>query len=80
MSVHKLITRPAAISAETVELLESFLQMAKKGEITAVALASVQPDGTGVHEATSSDQQLLLLGSVTRLLHRMHINADEGME
>lgn len=51
--------------------------MAKRGEITAIAVAAVEPGGTVVHQASASDQQVLLLGAVTRLLHRMQINADE---
>ena len=77
MTVHQLVTRPAKISAEAVALLEQFLQMAKQGDITAVAVAAVERDGGAVHEASASDQQMLLLGSVTRLLHRMQINADK---
>lgn len=77
MTIHQLVTRPAAISAEVVAVLEDYLQMAKRGEITAIAVAAVEPGGTVVHQASASDQQVLLLGAVTRLLHRMQINADE---
>lgn len=78
MIVHQLVTRPQTISAEVVDLLERYLQLAKQGDIVMVAVAAVEPGGAAVHEASASDQHMLLLGAVTRLLHRMHINADEG--
>jgi hypothetical protein len=80
VTVHQLVTRPAAISTEVVTILEDYLQMAKQGEITAIAIAAVELSGAAVHQASSSDHQMQLLGAVTRLLHRMHINADEATD
>jgi hypothetical protein len=73
----KLVTRPEKISAEAVDMLEHYLQRAKNGEITAVAIVAIEPNGSATHQATSSDHWVALLGAVTRLLHRMQLHADE---
>lgn len=74
--LHRLVTRREAISAETVQILDKFLQMAKRGEIVSAMIVGLGPDGTAHHEGSASDQQVTMLGAVSRLLHRMQINAD----
>lgn len=74
--IHKLVTRQNEISKEAVAILEDYLEMAKCGTINAVAICGVMNDGAVTHQASSTDQQLILLGGVTRLLHRMQLNAD----
>ena len=74
--IHRLVTRRETISKETVAVLEDYLEMAKRGEIVAVAVCGVMPDGAVTHQASSTDHQITLLGGVSRLLHRMQMNAD----
>jgi hypothetical protein len=76
--VARLVTRREEISKETVSILEDFLEMAKRGEIVAVAVCAITPDGAATHQASATDHQITLLGGVCRLLHRMHINADNA--
>lgn len=77
MQIHKLVTRQNEISKETIGILEDYLEMAKRGEIIAIAVCGVMSDGAVTHQSSSSDNQMTLLGGVGRLLHRMHINADD---
>jgi hypothetical protein len=74
--IHQLVTRGEKISEETLAILEDYLEMAKRGEIVAVAVCAVCPDGTATHQAGANDYQVTLLGAVSRLLHRMQISAD----
>lgn len=80
MTIHQLVTRHEEISREVVSILEDYLEMAKQGEITSVAIAAVLSDGAVMHQASTTDQQPILLGAVTRLLHRMNLNADDETE
>jgi hypothetical protein len=74
--IHQLVTRREEISKEAVSILEDYLEMAKRGEIVALAVCAIAPDGAAMHQASSNDNQVTLLGAVGRLLHRMHIVAD----
>jgi hypothetical protein len=74
--IHQLVTRREEISKETVGILEDYLEMAKRGEIIAVAICAIAPDGAATHQASANDHQITLLGAVGRLLHRMNTNAD----
>jgi ribonuclease PH len=74
--IHRLVTRREEISKEAVEILEDYLEMAKRGEIIAVAICAVLSDGGATHQASSTDHQITLLGAVGRLLHRMHVSSD----
>jgi len=72
----KLVTRAETISQETVEILKDYLACAERGELTAVAICALRVDNSAVHQASTTDNQVALLGAVTRLLHRMQLNAD----
>jgi hypothetical protein len=74
--LHTLVTRKDEISEEAIAILKDYLAMAERGEILAVAVCGAMPNGGVTHQASSTDQQMVLLGGVTRLLHRMNINAD----
>jgi hypothetical protein len=76
--VARLVTRSEKISEETVAILEDYLEMAKRGEISAVAVCGLCPDGCVTHQASETDQAMMLIGGVSRLLHRMHMNADKA--
>src|SRR5258708_4150202 len=57
-----LITRPNFQNQETVDIPEDYLRMAKAGEITAIAVVGLTPAGEGIHQASSTDRQLMLIG------------------
>ncbi len=76
----ELVTRQQKINQDVVNTLKHYLAMAERGDLICVAIAGVMPDGSGVHEASASDEQVTLLGAVTRLLHRMQINANIATE
>lgn len=54
-----------------VALLEETLEMARKGEITAVAIATVQSDGCANGNWAHKADYYALLGSLARLQHRL---------
>lgn len=74
--LHQLVTRRAAISAEVVGMLEDYLAQARRGEIVEVALVGIMPDGAIISTASRSEKQVVLIGGVARLMHRMQLNAD----
>ncbi len=76
MTTIKLITRNEKISQEVIGILRDYLGRAERGELIAIAVCALEPDNTAVHQASSCDNQITLLGAVTRLLHRMQVNAD----
>lgn len=54
-----------------VALLEKVLEQAKRGEITAVAIATVQPDGCAWNDWAHKAEYYALLGSLARLQQRL---------
>jgi len=73
----RLVTRAQQHNEDTVAILEDFLRMAKSGEIIAVAVVGLEPSGASQSQSSATDKIVTLIGAVSRLLHRMHINADE---
>lgn len=57
---------------EIVELLERKLEEAKAGQLSSVAIASVHRDGAVSGDWSAPPSFGLLLGSVTRLGHRLN--------
>jgi hypothetical protein len=73
----KLVTHQDKTSAETVDILKSYLQKAKEGKIVEVAIAAVEPDGSVTHIASATEHSAIQIGAVVRLLHQMNLRADE---
>lgn len=73
-NVVELKTRPAEINESVVARIEEILAKAKQGEITAVAIAGVDLDGSISCSWSETDDFGRLLGSVARLLHRINVN------
>lgn len=71
-----LETAPQRMSASVIETLEKVLEDAREGNVTAVGIAVVRPNGTVNTAFSQSDQAGALLGSVSLLQARM-INAVE---
>lgn len=56
---------------EVVEHLEELLAQAKRGEVRALAVVSVEPDGGVNSRSTTQGHFWKLLGGLTVLQHRM---------
>jgi hypothetical protein len=71
MKLVALTTRGSKINAETVEILREYLSLAEAGELQAVAVAGVRPDGSSQTQSSSTDHFQTLIGAVAVLQHRM---------
>lgn len=56
---------------KVVALLEEVLEQARKGEITAVAIATLAPDGCADSNWAHQAEYFSLIGAVARLQHRL---------
>lgn len=61
------VIEPEPRGRSVIELLEETLERARNGEISAIAIASVYPDGTGDWAWSELPGRLLMLGSVARM-------------
>lgn len=77
-NVRSVEFRPT-VHHETVEMLTRLLEQAKSGEIVSGNFCGSAPNGEIITDFTSSENVLLEIAGVSRLLHRMHIRADENM-
>lgn len=76
MTVVELKTRPAVVVASVIERLEEVLERARAGEISAVAIATVYSDGGAGCSWSETDNYWTMLGSISRLQHRMNAEKD----
>jgi len=72
MSDHlKLVQFPAPVpdepNPETIELLEKYLELARKGEIETVAIAALTINRDTLHAYSTTDENLSLIGAVKLL-------------
>ena len=65
------------VNADCVERLEELLEMARRGEIQDLAACMTTPDRTTITTMTETEEALLRLSGVSRLLHRLHLSLDE---
>ncbi|AUM59795.1 pyridoxamine 5'-phosphate oxidase [Pseudomonas phage PMBT14] len=70
MGIHGNVA-PGEPVPSVVALLEKVLEQAKAGEITAVALATVQTDGRCWNDWAHKADYFTLLGSLARLQQRL---------
>ena len=76
----KLVTERDRIKEDVVNQLEKTLEMARNGEIIAVAIAMVDKEGRGNYRWSEGDQSTTMVGAVTRLLHALNLTLDENMK
>ena len=76
----KLVTERDRIKEDAVNQLEKTLEMARNGEIIAVAIAMVDKEGRGNYRWSEGDQSTTMVGAVTRLLHALNLTLDENMK
>lgn len=74
--IHELKTRPLAVQEDVVARLTEALEMAKRGEIAAVAIAMVHPDGGAGHMWSGGDHFASTLGAIARLQYVFNQNQD----
>ncbi|MDB5707868.1 MAG: hypothetical protein JWN66_4984 [Sphingomonas bacterium] len=60
-----------------IDLLEAALERAKKREISSIALALVDRDGCCESGWSFAPSQTILVGAISRLLHRYNLRCDE---
>ena len=59
----------SGVNEHAVQVLETFLDHAKRGEITCVAVAGVQPNHKIVHDAAHTWNHFLLLAAIDVMHH-----------
>jgi len=77
MTTPKIVEFKTRVSADCVERLEELLALARTGDIQDVAACSTRPDGSVITLLSKTENSLLRLAAVSRLLHRMHESIDE---
>jgi hypothetical protein len=75
MNLIALDAEPAG--ADIIDRLEEVLELARKGELSSVAIATVYRDGAPGRSWSTPPSHTLLIGSVARLQHALNIAADE---
>lgn len=58
-------------NAQAVAILEEYLEMAKKGEIEAVAIVGLRPEGSCSFVWSSTERFTLMAGGIAVLQHRL---------
>ena len=67
------------INNDLVEMLEELLDRAKSGDLRSGNFSGTSADGTVTTTYSSSENVLEEIAAVARLLHRLHIRADEAL-
>ena len=67
--IYALPTMAKVCQADVIETLERFLERARDGEITAVAIAALTPDSNSIHAYSQQMNGLPLLGACNLLQH-----------
>lgn len=68
----------ANLKKEVVEMAEYLLEEAKAGRLVDLAYATMSIDGYAKTGYTTTSNAHERLAAVSRLLHRLHINADDN--
>ena len=68
-NVYALPTLPNICRADAIETLERYLERAKAGEITTVAIAAINTEGSANFSYSQQVSGVSLLGAVTLLQH-----------
>lgn len=76
----KLVTERDRIKEDVVHQLEKALEMARSGEVVAVAIAMVDKEGRGNYRWSEGDQSTTMVGAVQRMQHMLNLTLDENMK
>lgn len=71
MSPVALVTKPQKTNAEVIEVLENWLDRAKRGEIVEIALSGIADTGEIHSFNSSSNDAAALLGAVVYTQYRL---------
>lgn len=71
MTIREIATPKMAAKQEAIDLLERWLNLAREGQITGLAIARTNADGSHSTTWTASVDAVALIGSVAVLQHRM---------
>lgn len=71
MKLVPLETPLQANSAQAIEMLEEYLAMAKRGEIEAVAIVGLKPEGYCTYVWSKTERFTLMAGGIAVLQHRL---------
>lgn len=76
----KLVTERDRIKEDVVKQLEKALEMARSGEVVAVAIAMVDKEGRGNYRWSDGDMSTTMVGAVQRLQHMLNITLDQDVK
>ena len=69
--IYALPTMAKVCQADVIETLERFLERARDGEITAVAIAALTPDANAIFTYSQQMSGLTLLGACNLMQHEL---------
>lgn len=76
-NIVELKTRSNKANQSCVETLESWLDMAKKGEINQVAISGLSPDHSSYTQYSDIEEVQTMLGAIEILKHKLLVSAVE---
>lgn len=75
----KLVTERDRIKEDVVHQLEKALEMARSGEVVAVAIAMVDKEGRGNYRWSDGDMATTMVGAVQRMQHMLNLAVNENV-
>ena len=75
----KLVTERDRIKEDVVHQLEKALEMARSGEVVAVAIAMVDKEGRGNYRWSEGDMATTMVGAVQRMQHMLNLAVNENV-
>lgn len=75
----KLVTERDRIKEDVVKQLEKVLELARNGDIVAVAIAMVDKEGRGNYRWSEGDMATTMVGAVQRMQHMLNVTLDENV-
>lgn len=80
VALHEAVVIHGEANPEIVGLLRELLRRAEAGEITAMALATIEPNGipSSTWHAIDVRDSFTLIGAVSRLLYRLNNSGEYG--
>ena len=79
VEIVKLVPERERIKEDVVHQLEKTLEMARNGEIIAVAIAMVDKESRGNYRWSEGDMATTMVGAVQRMQHMLNLAVDENV-
>lgn len=76
MNTPKVVPLHRRVNADCVQTIEDLLVMAKDGRLQDIAACGVTSDGATITSISASENAVLRLAAITRLLHRQQVSID----